>query len=259
MTTPPLFVFDFDGVIIDGMPEYWFSSRNACIALMNGRWNPHFLPGNPPEEFVWLRPWVQHGWEMVLLAAELIREDSHLLTFGAQSFAASYEEQCNAALDAWGWTPKQLQLALEESRRKAISHNKEHWISLHNPYPWVKKRLTSFAAEGAEWAVLTTKGRDFAAELLASLDLHPNLIFGHESGGKTDVLRRIISDRSISAFVEDRRETLEKILATVDLSSIPCYLVTWGYLRPDCDTQSLPQGIRLLSPETMASPLATWS
>jgi phosphoserine phosphatase len=29
----PLLVFDFDGVLVDGMPEYWWSARRAAQRL----------------------------------------------------------------------------------------------------------------------------------------------------------------------------------------------------------------------------------
>ena len=253
-----LVVFDLDGVIVDGMPEYWSSARAACIALTKAKYGSNSLPLIPPKPFVQLRPWVQHGWEMVLLAAELLREDSYLLTCGTHAFASSYFEQRKEALNVWGWNPMQLQFELEEARRLAIRINKNHWFSLHSPYPWVLQRFERFASEGVDWAVLTTKGKDFAVELLNYFQLCPAFVCGHESGGKTDVLKEIISTSSIKGFVEDRRETLEGVLAIEQLSSLPCYLASWGYLKPQQDEVALPKGIHLLSPETMASPLATW-
>ena len=259
MSKSPLLVFDFDGVIVDGMAEYWSSSLNACISLMKGRSQSPFFPALPPHAFVQLRPWVEHGWEMVLLAAELSREDSYLVKFGAQSFSIAYKEQRRAALDFWGWQPDYLRCALEDARRKAIDANKDDWFSLHRPYPWVLKRLDALSEEGIEWAVLTTKGADFASELLGYLNLTPTFLFGHESGSKYDVLKELISHRSVKGFIEDRRETLEKVLANAELSSLSCYLASWGYLKPGQDDCSLPHGIRLLRPETMAAPLAAWT
>ena len=29
----PLVVFDFDGVLVDGMPEYWWAARTAALQL----------------------------------------------------------------------------------------------------------------------------------------------------------------------------------------------------------------------------------
>ena len=120
------------------------------------------------------------------------------------------------------------------------------------------ERLNDFACENLDWAVLTTKGRDFAVELLDYMQLRPALIFGHEAGDKTHVLQEILSDRVIKGFVEDRRETLEEVLLSTGLSSIPCFLASWGYLKPEQDSLDLPSGIHLLNPETLAAPLASW-
>ena len=69
MSDRSLLVFDFDGVIVDGMAEYWWSSWHASGSLGA---DPSGLTSDVvPEAFRALRPWVHHGWEMVLLAAEL--------------------------------------------------------------------------------------------------------------------------------------------------------------------------------------------
>ena len=35
MTAQKIFLFDFDGVIVDGMQEYWHSSLLACERYLN--------------------------------------------------------------------------------------------------------------------------------------------------------------------------------------------------------------------------------
>jgi beta-phosphoglucomutase-like phosphatase (HAD superfamily) len=69
----PLLVFDFDGVLVDGMEEYWWSARRAALELeRQGRRNapPLCLPHDIPHAFRQLRPLIHKGWEMVLMAAE---------------------------------------------------------------------------------------------------------------------------------------------------------------------------------------------
>ena len=69
MRPAPLPVFDFDGVLVDGMPEYWWSARRAALEL-----DPSLdLPEQAPLAFSQLRPRIHKGWEMVLVAAELGR------------------------------------------------------------------------------------------------------------------------------------------------------------------------------------------
>ena len=79
------------------MSEYWWSARRACLELLGSAANTAFLTEAVPEPFRQLRPWVHQGWEMVLLAAELIRPDSPLLK-GAKIFSNNYELHCEKAL-----------------------------------------------------------------------------------------------------------------------------------------------------------------
>ena len=59
MTAHPLLVFDFDGVIVDGMAEYWWS---AWMAAQRLNAEPQGLgPDAVPQGFRRLRPWVHHG------------------------------------------------------------------------------------------------------------------------------------------------------------------------------------------------------
>ena len=68
---------------------------------------------------------------------------------------------------------------------------------------------------------------------------------------------RLQRERPLRAFLEDRRATLETVLATPGLQGLSCLLVSWGYLRP-LDQRDLPAGIQLLRPADLATPLAQW-
>ena len=194
---------------------------------------------------------------MVLLAAELSRPNSPLVQLGATSFSANYHFHCQKALQAWQWDPSQLQIALENVRQEAIKDNLARWLSLHRPFTFVINRLKELDDEGIELAVLTTKGKHFTAELLNSYGIKPNLLYGHESGSKPEVLLQLKTTRVIRGFIEDRRVTLETVLNTPGLTYVPCYLASWGYLKP-ADKDGLISKINLLEPKTLSTPLASW-
>ena len=257
MFSRPLLVFDFDGVIIDGMDEYWWSARQACSLLLSSHNCEGVWSQEAQEMFRRLRPFVQHGWEMVLLAAELVRDDSPLRLKGIEYCFNNYASCCLLGLQAWGWHPEQLQTALEEVRSHALTTDRASWLSLHRPFPGVVERLSSLPAEGADWVVLTTKAAEFTKELLSFFCLSPLRVYGHESGAKPEVLHRLAGERLLRGFVEDRRATLEKVLATPGLEDLRCYLVSWGYLCPG-DFQELPPQISLLDQTIFKTPLATW-
>ena len=258
MTASPLLIFDLDGVIVNGMNEYWWSSKQTLIRILGKGSQAFHLPKSPPQAFSNLRPWVHHGWEMVLLAGELIRPKSVLSLQGPITFSNNYESLCAEALKSWEWSPKFLQKELETTRRDAISTNKSAWLALHKTFPGIANRLNSINQEGIQWGVLSTKGKEFTIRLLEEFDLHPSFVYGHEAGSKVDVLKDIVSrDQIVYGFIEDRRATLENVLRTPELSSIRCYLANWGYLKPE-DKKSLPNSIHLLNQEIFATPLATW-
>lgn len=244
----PLLVFDFDGVLVDGMAEYWWSARRAALSLL-----PQLtLPEVAPAGFSRLRPCIHKGWEMVLMAAELGRAD-----FDLEASCAAYPRALQLALGRWQLTPERLQDALEVVRRQAIAADLPAWLALHRFYPGVPERLRRLRQEGGDWSVLTTKGGSFASQLLAAADLRPRAVHGHEQGSKPEVLERLLRTDPELWFIEDRRPTLEQVRETPGLESVRCYLVSWGYLAPG-DGERLPPGIRNLDPETFQRPLAHW-
>jgi len=245
----PLLVFDFDGVLVDGMPEYWWAARASALSL-----DPTLdLPELAPAAFAQLRPLIHKGWEMVLVAAELARPslDPALLL-------CDYDRCLPTALAAWGWTPAQLQHALEVVRAEGIARDRPGWLARHRFFPGVVERLQALADEASGWMVLTTKGAAFARELLEAAGLQPLQLFGHESGSKPAVLARLQQQHRLPLwFIEDRRLTLAAVRACPELDPVRCFLVSWGYLAPG-DSRNLPEGISLLTPEAFAGPLAGW-
>jgi len=255
----PLLVLDFDGVIVDGIKEYWSSSRQTCLNILSSQEKELiFLPNDIPITFRNMRPWVHHGWEMVILAAECADKTSQLNLKGIENFSKNYSKECTSALTGRGWTPSKLQEALNQTRREAISNNFSQWLNFHQPFSLVTQRLKTLENEGIEFAVLTTKSIEFTKKLLDCFDLQPKLVFGHESGSKVDVLNQLLQKRIIRGFIEDRRTTLEKVLENQTLRSIPCYLASWGYLKPQ-DRNNLPPGIKLLNLDILREPISKWS
>jgi len=247
-TPAPLVVFDFDGVLVDGMAEYWWAARTAVLHLA-----PQLqLPESPPAAFERLRPLIHKGWEMVLMAAELGRDELEL-----EQLLRDYPAALDSALARWGWPAGQLQQQLELVRARAISIDEEGWLALHRFYPGVRERLVRLVDDGATWGVLTTKGAVFAARLLAAAGLRPEILFGHEQGSKVEVLRHLQAQGRPLWFIEDRRPTLEAVRADPELAMVRCCLVSWGYLGPG-DGHDLPASIGWLTPELFSAPLAQW-
>ncbi|MEB3266796.1 MAG: HAD family hydrolase [Cyanobacteriota bacterium] len=249
--SPPLLVFDFDGVLVDGMPEYWWSARMAALQL-DSRLD---LPDSIPHAFRRLRPLIHQGWEMVLMAAELGRSD-----FDLAATLRDYDAGLHQAQARQPRSVEEIQWLLEEVRRQAIIRDAEGWLALHRFYPGVPERLRRLENEGCGWMVLTTKGGDFARRILTAADLSPLAVHGHEQGSKPQVLERLLAEQPQRPiwFLEDRRPTLERVRATVGLESVRCYLVAWGYLAPGDDLGLGVPGIHWLEASRFGQPLATW-
>jgi len=249
MAEAPLLVFDFDGVLVDGMAEYWWIARRAALVLRPER----HLPEQAPTAFTQLRPLIHKGWEMVLAALELSRPDLNL-----PAYLAGYDHQLQTALRRWQLEPQSLQQTLEQQRAEAIQADPAAWLSLNRPYPGILERLQALESEGIPWRVLTTKGRAFARQLLEAYGLTPEAVDGHEQGSKPEVLDQLSRQQERPLwFVEDQRPTLEAVRATPSLQAVRCFLVSWGYLAPG-DLEQLPAGITALHPEQFAAPLARW-
>jgi len=242
-----LILFDFDGVIVDGIDEYWFSSKFACEKyLLNNRMNLNIDKYfEVPKIFIEIRPWVKYGWEMVLLTHEILKKYEPLNNLTKNSFLENYEENCSKLLMEYSWKSIELQKCLDDARLFQIKNDFKKWISLHRPFNEVVSFIKYAKDKGYRIGVISTKGKTFTAKILSNLNIFPELIFGYESGSKVDIISNLSLNYDIKGFVEDRRKTLSNILENNQTKFINCYLAEWGYLK-STDKIDLPQGIKLL-------------
>jgi phosphoglycolate phosphatase-like HAD superfamily hydrolase len=249
VSSAPLLVFDFDGVLMDGMPEYWWSARRAAQRL-----DPSLvLPEQAPASFAALRPHIHKGWEMVLVAAALARPD-----FSLEAWLSNYDQALALALAQVTASEEALQAALETVRDTALREDPAAWLALHRFFPGVERRLRQLGEEGVPWLVLTTKGGAYATRLLEAAELEPQAVYGHERGSKPEVLLSLLNEERPLWFVEDRRPTLERVRVTPGLEAVRCFLALWGYLAPG-DSDGLPsRAIVPLDASRFAGPLADW-
>jgi len=117
-----VFLFDFDGVIVDGMNEYWHSSLLACEKYLN---SPYItvdqkLYKKVPNTFKEIRPWVKFGWEMVLIVHEIIKTENPLENINKDDFINKYRQNCQRILKNNSWSAEDLQKILDKSRKYQI-------------------------------------------------------------------------------------------------------------------------------------------
>ncbi len=248
MSTQKIFLFDFDGVIVDGMHEYWHSSLLACEKYLN---SPYIsfdqkLYKRVPNTFKEIRPWVKYGWEMVLIVHEIIKTENPILNINKDDFINNYHQNCQRILKDNSWVAEDLQKILDMSRNYQIENDFETWVNLHNPFFEVINFMEELKKREIKTGIITTKGKIFAEKILKQLDIFPEFVFGYESGTKIKIAEKLTKDYKILGFIEDRKKTLINIKQNLETSHIPCFLANWGYLK-DSDRNNLNNEIKLIT------------
>ena len=250
MSTQKIFLFDFDGVIVDGMPEYWHSSLLACEKYLNSSHvsfdQKHYK--KVPNTFKEIRPWVKYGWEMVLIAHEIIKTENPITN--KNDFISNYNQNCQRILRDNSWISEDLQKILDKSRQYQIENDFKKWVNLHNPFFEVINFMEVLRKREIKTSIITTKGKIFAEKILNQLNIFPEFVFGYESGTKIKIAENLNQSFEILGFIEDRKRTLNDIKQNYETSHIPCFLADWGYLK-DSDRCNLNNEIKLLKLENL--------
>lgn len=258
VSTPTVLALDFDGVICDGLVEYFQTAWKAYCRI----WQPANLeaPEGLAERFYALRPVVESGWEMPLVLRSLLlgTPDAEIL--------AHWSSLTQPLLEAENLDKSTLANSVDGVRDEWIARDLDHWLAQHRFYPGVIKRLQQWQDSPLELTIITTKEGRFVRQLLQQqgVALQAEQIFGKEvKRPKADTLRsRLLQDLDSSPtiwFIEDRLKTLQQVAADSSLASIALFLADWGYNTPQ--DRSLAQSdrrIQLLSLETITQEFDQW-
>ena len=247
MSAQKVFLFDFDGVIVDGMEEYWHSSLLACERYLN---SPNIIINQKlyqgvPNSFKEIRPWVKYGWEMILIVHEIIKTENPIKNLNKDDFINNYHQNCQRILKANSWIAEDLQKILDKSRKYQIDNDFKTWVNLHNPFFEVINFMKELRQREIKTGIITTKGKIFAEKILKQLNISPEFIFGYEAGTKIRIAEKLSRDYEILGFLEDRKKTLIDIKQNSTTSHIPCFLADWGYLK-ESDRYNLNNEIELI-------------
>ena len=229
------------------MSEYWHSSLLACEKYLN---SPYIsgdlkLYKRVPNTFKEIRPWVKYGWEMVLIAHEIIKTENSRKKLNKDDFIKNYHQNCKRILKDNSWIAEDLQKILDKSRKYQIDKDFKSWVNLHNPFIEVINFMKKLRKEKIKSGIITTKGKIFAEKILKELNIFPEFIFGYESGTKIKITEKLSQTYEILGFIEDRKKTLIDIKQNSETAHIPCFLADWGYLK-NSDRNDLNNEIKLL-------------
>ena len=264
MNAPDLLALDFDGVLCDGMREYFEASRRTHARI----WPGDPIPG--PERFAAfraLRPVIMTGWEMPLLLRALARGSGEAAIL--RDWAAVRDELVRDEMRAEGPgadLAARLVQTLDDVRREWIAADPESWLALNVPYASIGE-LRHLVAEPERAVLVTTKEGEFARRILDHWGLRLADIQGKEAGThKCDNLRQLIGAFAAAHgrrprlwFVEDRLETLQHVTAHGDLDDVGLFLATWGYNTEAArDAARADPRIRLLDLEAFRRGATAW-
>lgn len=256
-TLPTILALDFDGVLCDGMLEYFQSTWRSYCQI----WQPTEV--NPPEDlepsFARLRPVIETGWEMPVLIRSRIQGISE------REILADWQTVAQAIVQEENLNPTELVKILDQTRDRWIVEDLSGWLSLHRFYPGVVDTLKWAIASPIETVIITTKEGRFVKQLLQQqgVDLGATEIFGKESKRpKHQIIRELIgkaTDEPVVWFVEDRLKTLRSVQQQPDLPGVKLYLADWGYnTEGDRHLAKETPGIELLSLSQFTSYLSNW-
>jgi hypothetical protein len=261
MAIPNILALDFDGVLCDGMREYFEASRRTYMQI----WPADPVPGEDLfPAFRALRPVIMTGWEMPLLLRAIVQGD--ITAAILQGWEKVRDALVNAGPLRGNALISALAHTLDEVRRAWIAATPHDWLERHVPYGSLDE-VRRLVAEPERTVLVTTKEGEFARQILDHWDVHLSDIQGKEAGThKCDNLRALIADyRQIHGqrprlwFVEDRLETLEHVTTHADLADVDLFLAAWGYNTAETRTSVRGDGrIRLLDLDQFRQGLAAW-
>lgn len=226
MTPPSVLALDFDGVLCDGLKEYF---KTAWMAYCN-LWQPSEKTPPPglAESFYRLRPVVETGWEMPLVLKAVMDglAETELL--------ADWPAIAKRLVSQYNLDPGMLMAEVDSLRDRWIADDLTSWLAEHRFYPGVSDRLKGILQTDTHVVIISTKEGRFIQQLLQQegIDLTDLQILGKEvKRSKANILKELIQIFPTATFwfVEDRLKTLQAIQQHPELAEVALFLADWGY------------------------------
>ncbi|MBW4444109.1 MAG: HAD family hydrolase [Plectolyngbya sp. WJT66-NPBG17] len=223
---PRVLALDFDGVICDGLKEYFQTAWKAYAQIWQVEAAPdeRFAPA-----FYRLRPVVETGWEMPVLIRALVTgiEEEKILQDWV-SIATQIISEDNLK-------PLEISAIVDTIRDHLIATDLENWLAEHEFYPGILARLRSILNSSTDFVIISTKEGRFIKQLLQKqgIELKDEQIYGKESKRpKPQILSELKQAYGETAsiwFVEDRLKTLQAVEKQEALAEVALFLADWGY------------------------------
>lgn len=254
--SPTILALDFDGVICNGLKEYFQTTWQAYHQI----WQTEIdkPQSHYDQRFYQLRPVIETGWEMPILLRALVIDVS------TKTILRDWSVVRDDIVFSNNLDPQAVAKIVDGVRDHAINLNLDLWLSLHSFYPGVIARLKTILASDLDLYIVTTKEKRFVQQLLhqQGIDFPSQKIIGKETQRpKSATLRQLLgtADNVNLWFVEDRLETLHKVQQVVDLQSVQLFLANWGYNTAEAKRSAENDDqICLLSLENFSQDFSHW-
>ena len=254
---PKILALDFDGVICDGIREYFETAKKAykVIWSQNINYDCDRLFGL----FSQFRPVIETGWEMPVLLRAVI------LGYKAMDIESKWGLICTEILSKDNLKKEELILILDKTRDSSINFDLDHWLNLHSFYPEVIRELPKLLNSTIHLYIVTTKEGRFVKQLLKSkgIQFPENKILGKEiKQPKYKTLRQILIHYEEKPqnlwFVEDLLKTLMSIHKQEELRRVKLFLANWGYNTTRTHSLAKKNGVFLLSLNQFSKNFSNW-
>jgi phosphoglycolate phosphatase-like HAD superfamily hydrolase len=257
VSSPNILALDFDGVICDGLLEYFATTKKTYAQIWSNQANSI---DNLAPSFYRLRPVIETGWEMPILLRALV------LGIEEEKILHNWLAIAKEIIDSEGLNSKEISQQLDTVRDNWINADLAGWLQLHRFYPGIIKRLQQILASPTQLYVITTKEGRFAQQLLQQqgIELSSQKIIGKESKRPKYETLKLLKDSNTREklsiwFVEDRLKTLQLVGQQPDLKSVQLFLADWGYnTELERDGARYDPNIRLLSLEQFQQNFIAW-
>ena len=255
MDLPQTLALDFDGVLCNGLQEYFQTTWRAYRQFWPT--STAVPPSDVAEAFCQLRPVIETGWEMPVLLRAIVKG------FAPQTILDQWPTIRDRVVAQEDLNPKDLGNRIDAVRDQWLNTNLESWLQLHHFYPGVAARLHGLQQQSLSLFIITTKESRFVAALLkqSGIQIPRDRIFGKDCRRPKSETLRLLKHTTATPiwFVEDRLATLQGITQQADLNDIALFLGDWGYNTPrDRQIAANTEGIHLLTQDQFCQNFASW-
>ncbi|VEP11702.1 conserved hypothetical protein [Hyella patelloides LEGE 07179] len=255
---PQILASDFDGVICDGLIEYYASTEKAYKKI----WNQEQLTANNDlaNNFYRLRPVIETGWEMPVLLRALV------LKYAPEKILTAWHDVRDEIVNREQLDKKYCTQTLDGERDNWIKNDLNDWLKLHRFYPGVLNKIRQVINSEIQFYIVTTKEGRFVKQLLQQqgIELNETQIIGKEFKRPKYETLRIIRDNATESnakiwFIEDRIQALKQVQQQPDLKNVKLFLADWGYnTEPERNLAKSDRDIQLMSLSQFSQDFALW-